>query len=94
LDGRKDGRTEGRTEVKQYTPLPLQGAGVLISTLILIESIIQLHREKSLKTFHTKSNQDKILERISKTSGKKSQYLLFTTELKEMCYNEKKINQN
>ena len=28
LDGRKDGRTEGRTEVKQYTPLPLRGAGV------------------------------------------------------------------
>jgi hypothetical protein len=31
-EGRKDGRTEGRTdrrtEVKQYTPLPLRGAGV------------------------------------------------------------------
>ena len=27
-DGRKDGRTDGRTEVKQYTPLPLRGAGV------------------------------------------------------------------
>ena len=30
LDGRKDGRTDGRTEVKQYTPLPLRGAGVYI----------------------------------------------------------------
>jgi hypothetical protein len=28
LDGRKDGRTDRRTEVKQYTPLPLRGAGI------------------------------------------------------------------
>ena len=28
LNGWKDRRTEGRTEVKQYTPLPLRGAGV------------------------------------------------------------------
>jgi ribosomal protein L37AE/L43A len=28
LDGQKNGRTEGQTEVKQYTPLPLRGAGV------------------------------------------------------------------
>jgi hypothetical protein len=27
-DRRKDGRMEARTEVKQYTPLPLRGAGV------------------------------------------------------------------
>ena len=27
-DGQMEGRTDRRTEVKQYTPLPLRGAGV------------------------------------------------------------------
>ena len=31
LDGRKDGRTDRQTEVKQYTTLPLRGAGGIIT---------------------------------------------------------------
>jgi hypothetical protein len=80
-EGRMGGQTEGRTEVKQYTPLPLRGAGVyksvlqkiLLKTSMNLTSAVHKPSDPNQCWFHVSSwHQDKFhVQKCIKRQNKK-----------------------
>jgi hypothetical protein len=87
-----DGRTDRRTEVKQYTPLPLQGAGVYKwIQRVLIEKTSSVRRTEvkkhlSLKCLVVNSSSD-VCFLIKTKENQKNIYILQGIEMQLPCGN-------